>query len=197
MGTCWYSSSQKKLEWPTICHWKPCTSASMMTSTAPLTGIIQPVYPTIHFLSHRKKKKEETETKRKTESMKNGPKLFERDPTWPQQIRTKTTSRWSAGHPALTAPQHWQQVTQWHHDENKMTFAGYAPCAHITWSKCKIWKSEARLSSRCKEVVLHSVHCCCWDYCMPSGFFPPWNSSMHRWQLQLPAKYHYSNNVLF
>ena len=49
-----------------------------MTSTAPLTGIIQLVYPTIHFLSHRKKKKEETETKRKTESTKNGQNLLSR-----------------------------------------------------------------------------------------------------------------------
>ena len=58
MGTCWYSSSQKKkLEWPIICHWKTCTSASMMTSTAPLTGIIQPVDTTIHFFKPQEKEK--------------------------------------------------------------------------------------------------------------------------------------------
>ena len=93
-----------------------------MTSTAPLTGIIQLVYPTIHFLSHRKKKKEETETKRKTESMKNGQKLFEQNTTWPQQIRTKRTARWSAGHPALDI-QHSlpHSADKWHNDTTMKT----------------------------------------------------------------------------
>ena len=25
-------------------------------------------------------------------------------------------------------------------------------------------------------------------HCIPCGFFPPWNSSIHKWQLQLPVK---------
>lgn len=32
------------------------------------------------------------------------------------------------------------------------------------------------------------VHDMCGIHAMPAGFFPPWNSSIHRWQLQLPER---------
>lgn len=42
----------------------------------------------------------------------------------------------------------------------------------------------------CSVLTKKHIFVCdmCSIHAMPAGFFPPWNSSIHRWQLQLPVR---------